>query len=545
MKKKYAVIAANTFLLASCFGTFATAADPSVTARAYDKAVDLQDDLESIDVTVRETTTVPGIKSNAGKLIHLKADGLKDLPELKVSISIETDDGAIEQYYSDGYFYSNDSGENIRYAMKPEDMLEKMNYYIYMDLHANSLASLEEEEGIYNFTATADTLGAYTDKLLEGVQNEHQLGLVNMQGYVTTNEQNSITRRCLQTVYTMKSGEEPVTCTMNTVCTFHNPGEAVEVTLPNLSSYKEPVAKKPVVEITSLDQTVYATDDLNVRAQNNVTAAVLGGIAAGSSIHQIGVTSDGWIQIDFNGTIAYVSGDFVSTIRPVIVKDMSGTMYATTSVYVRDKAGTEGTVLGVLNLGDAVEVSGYTNNNWIRVKYQGHIAYVTKDYLSWDVPVNAMGGTMYIINDQANVRSYYSMDSDVLGTLVYADEVKVTGYTSNNWIRVEYKGKTGYIYGDLISWTNPLDPFGQNHKTEEYTVNPEETSPSKQVYGTIVSGGMNVITLACTNGNTIQLYKDDAVINCPNGIYAGLYVSAVYSYDRSADMYFLEAMDAM
>lgn len=91
-----------------------------------------------------------------------------------------------------------------------------------------------------------------------------------------------------------------------------------------------------MVQITEKKATVYATVDLNVRAQNNVSAAVLGGIAAGGTITQTGYTSDGWIQIDYQGTTAYVSADFVSEKKPVIVKSMSGTMYATTEVYVRN-----------------------------------------------------------------------------------------------------------------------------------------------------------------------------------------------------------------
>ncbi len=548
MKKRNMILQA--LLVSAVLGCTAAAEMPdSEVTRSYDSAVDLQDNQDSLDVTVNETTIVPDIKENAGKTIHLQVSGLQDLKNLKAAISIETDDGTKEQYYTDGYFYDNDSGKNIKYAMKPEEMLQIMNQYVYMNLNSEYLDSLDYNNDSYLFTATEKSLGEFTDNILEGVQSEHQTSLMTLQGYVNTDDQGRITKRRIQTVYTIRSGEEPQTCTLNSVSTFADPGSPVTVTMPDLSSYKESKANKPVVQITEKNATVYATADLNVRAQNNVSAAVLGGIAAGGTITQTGYTSDGWIQIDYQGTTAYVSADFVSEKKPVIVKSMSGTMYATTEVYVRNAAGTDGAILGSLSTGNTVSVSGYTNNNWIRITYNGHTGYVSSDYLSWNAPVTAMGGTMYVTNIQANVRSYYSTDADVLGTLGYGDDVTVTGYTPNNWIRISYKGYTGYVYGDLLSWTDPLDysdaSFEEDDQNSGSSSNPADTSSVKQVYGTIMSSGMSTITVSCNNGKILNLAKEDGEINCPNGIYNGLYVSVVYYHDSASGANILQALDAM
>lgn len=548
MKKRNMILQA--LLVSVVLGSTAAAAVPdSEVTRSYDSAVDLQDNQDSLDVTVNETTIVPDIKENAGKTIHLQVSGLQDLKNLKAAISIETDDGTKEQYYTDGYFYDNDSGKNIKYAMKPEEMLQIMNQYVYLNLNSEYLDSLDYNNDSYLFTATEKSLGEFTDNILEGVQDEHQTSLMTLQGYINTDSQGQITKRRIQTVYTVRSGEEPQTCTTNSVSTFADPGKAVIVSLPDLSSYKESKANKPVVQITEKNATVYATADLNVRAQNNVSAAVLGGIAAGGTITQTGYTSDGWIQIDYQGTTAYVSADFVSEKKPVIVKSMSGTMYATTEVYVRNAAGTDGAILGSLSTGNTVSVSGYTNNNWIRITYNGHTGYVSSDYLSWNAPVTAMGGTMYVTNVQANVRSYYSTDADVLGTLGYGDDVTVTGYTPNNWIRISYKGYTGYVYGDLLSWTDPLDysdvSFEEDDQNSGSSSNPADTSSVKQVYGTIMSSGMSTITVSCNNGKILNLAKEDGEINCPNGIYNGLYVSVVYYHDSASGANILQALDAM
>ena len=548
MKKRNMILQA--LLVSAVLGSTVAAAVPdSEVTRSYDSAVDLQDNQDSLDVTVNETTIVPDIKENAGKTIHLQVSGLQDLKNLKAAISIETDDGTKEQYYTDGYFYDNDSGKNIKYAMKPEEMLQIMNQYVYLNLNSEYLDSLDYNNDSYLFTATEKSLGEFTDNILEGVQSEHQTSLMTLQGYVNTDDQGRITKRRIQTVYTIRSGEEPQTCTLNSVSTFSDPGTPVTVALPDLSSYKESKADKAVVQITEKSATVYATADLNVRAQNNVSAAVLGGIAAGGTITQTGYTSDGWIQIDYQGTTAYVSADYVSEKKPVIVKSMSGTMYATTEVYVRNAAGTDGAILGSLSTGNTVSVSGYTNNNWIRITYNGQTGYVSSDYLSWNAPVTAMGGTMYVTNVQANVRAYYSTDANVLGTLGYGDDVTVTGYTPNNWIRISYKGYTGYVYGDLLSWTDPLDysdaSFEEDDQNSGSSSNPADTSSVKQVYGTIMSSGMSTITVSCNNGKILNLAKEDGEINCPNGIYNGLYVSVVYYHDSASGANILQALDAM
>ena len=549
MKRKYMFLQA--LLLSAVLGVSASAAvsDSEVT-RAYDSAVDLQDKQDTIDVTVSETTNVPDIKENASKTIHLKAKGLQDLKNLEVSISIETDEGTKEQYYTNGYFYDNDSGENIKYAMKPEAMLQIMNQYVYLNLNSEYLDSLDYNNNSYMFTATESTLGKFTENVLEGAQDEHQISLVTLQGYVNTDNKGQITKRRIQTVYTIRSGDEPQTCTTNSVSTFASQDTAVTVTMPDLSDYKESKATEAVVEITEKNATIYATDDLNVRAQNNVSATVLGGIPAGGEITQTGYTSDGWIQISYQGATAYVSADFVSEKKPMIVKAMSGIMYATTDVYVRSAAGTEGAILGSLGIGNTVNVSGYTNNNWIRISYNGLTGYVFRDYLSWNAPVTAMGGTMYVIGVQANVRSYYSTEAAVLGTLGYGDDVTVTGYTSNNWIRISYKGTTGYVYGDLLSWTDPLDyskytPENNNQQAPSGSSNPADSSSVKQVYGTLISSGMSTMTISCNNGKILNLAKEDGEINCPNGIYNGLYVSVVYYHDSATGADILQSMDAM
>ena len=67
--------------------------------------------------------------------------------------------------------------------------------------------------------------------------------------------------------------------------------------------------------------------------------------------------------------------------------DEEKTMYATTTVNVRQKANGESEKLGSLSAGDEVAVTGYCNETgWIRITYNDVVGYVSPDYLSDEKP---------------------------------------------------------------------------------------------------------------------------------------------------------------
>lgn len=62
--------------------------------------------------------------------------------------------------------------------------------------------------------------------------------------------------------------------------------------------------------------------------------------------------------------------------------DMSATMYAKSSVNVRDLPSTDGNKIGSLSTNDEVHVTGQCNEtNWYRFEFNGEVAYVSNSYL--------------------------------------------------------------------------------------------------------------------------------------------------------------------
>lgn len=534
-KAASAIIAALT--MAGIMGTGIQAASiDGATAASYDQAVNISGSLDSIDVTVKETTTIPGQTEAAVKTVYMKASGLQSENNMKVSMKVVTDDGEKNQYYTNGYFYSDQSGEKIKYRMDPSEILELMNYDVYLNFDSGRLDTLslseKKDKKVYTLSATQETLGDYTDRILEGALEEHQVEIITVQGTVEATTDNKMKERSLQTVYTIQNDGKKQACIMSSEAVFENPGEKVTVTLPDLTAYKEQGKNEATVEITQKNQTVYATDDINVRAQNSITAAIIGGASAGTALQELGYTSDGWIQISYNGSVGYVSGDYISTEKPIIVADMSGTMYATTSVYIRSVAGTDGTILGSYNEGDSVTVTGYTDNNWIRVRYKGAVAYVFADYLTWKEPEKVISGYLsgkisgltWSTITVTTAEGTYSLDT----TKAYLNVVD--GLVIGDRVDIAYDQK-----GDKMTATQIND--------YTYHIKEEEPQINDMVFGVVMAQGMSTITISCDDGTSMTFYKANAEVR--GQVYVGAYVSAAYYYDSSVGGYHLTYMSVI
>lgn len=535
---KITALGTMTVLALGCPGMEASAAiDDAKVAAAYDEAANIQGNLDGIDVVVKETTMIPGQKDQSGKTVRMKVSGLQSEHDLKAAITVTTEEGDRTQYYTDGYYYTDQSGEKVKYKMDQAQMLELLNYEVYLNFDSGRLDTLtmskKGDNAVYSFSATQETVGSYADQILEGVLEEHQMEIVTIQGSMETTKENEIANRQLQTVYMVQAEGRKQACIIDSQAEFKNPGAKVTVEIPELKNYHEQGKKEAAVEIIPQQGTVYATDTVNIRALNNITAAIIGGAARATALSKTGYTTDGWIQINYNGAVGYVSADYVSDTRPVVIADMSGTMYATTGVYVRNAAGTDGSVLGSLADGDSVKVTGYTDNGWIRVQYKGNTAFVYADYLSWEEPVRVVNGYLSGIIKDVTWNTVTVKDTD--GSAY-------TFKTSDAYMNVV----DGLIVGDRvdIAFQNVNGTYVAT-QINDYTYHEEkkEEYAPDLVYGVVMAYGKNSVTISCNDGTSMTFLKEDAVIR--GQVYVGAYVSASYYYDSSIGGYHLTYLSAV
>lgn len=75
------------------------------------------------------------------------------------------------------------------------------------------------------------------------------------------------------------------------------------------------------ISFDSVDETVYATGEVNVRANYSTSSSRLGELEKGDSVTRTGIAkeySDGilWSRVSYNGQTAYISSDFLTTTKP-------------------------------------------------------------------------------------------------------------------------------------------------------------------------------------------------------------------------------------
>lgn len=73
----------------------------------------------------------------------------------------------------------------------------------------------------------------------------------------------------------------------------------------------------------------------------------------------------------------------------VTIAELSGTRYVNTeTLNVRDSWSSSSTKVGTLSYGAAVTVTGKCSNGWVRIQYEGHVAYVSGKYLTEKKPAS-------------------------------------------------------------------------------------------------------------------------------------------------------------
>lgn len=422
------MMTAGVCVLSSAFtmGALAAEADNS----GYDSLVKAQGERKCFSASITTKATVPSLSTTPEKKISLQVNRLKsDSP--KGIIKIETSEGTTSSYYHDGYFYTTENDKKVRTKMDKDEFMEVINSYLYLDMTSDylSMVTSKEKEGatVYSFASDADTIGDYADTLLLGSDEDSKVEIELLNGSITTeDDSNLVSERDIKMVYSVGKKKDAKTTMLNTKILFHNP-ESLKLKMPDLSSYSDE-GKEEEIQVTAQSQTIYATHDVNIRAKNTVNSAILGGLSAGGAIKETGYTNDGWVQVDYNGGVGYIAGDYVSTTKPVIVTAMSGMMYAVYDVNVRDTYSTNGGILGMLSKGNGVSTTGYTDNGWIRVSYNGAAGYVSANYLTWDAPKaapTATGDTMTLTDSSGTTVTinYYSDGNwyDKDGNIYYAE----------------------------------------------------------------------------------------------------------------------------
>ncbi len=209
---------------------------------------------------------------------------------------------------------------------------------------------------------------------------------------------------------------------------------------------------------------VEATANVNVRSGPGTGYSKLGLLAKGTKVEKLG-TSGSWTIINYSGTKAYVSSDYVKAVGSSDIAAASGYVTATANVNVRSGPGTGYSKLGVLSKGATAAKLG-TSGSWTIINYNGTKAYVSTDYLKaagssggsssgGSSGGSSSGGTTtqtgYVAaTTNVNVRSGPGTNYSVIGSLYKGTIVPKLG-TSGTWTKITYNGGTGYVSSQYLT----------------------------------------------------------------------------------------------
>ena len=155
------------------------------------------------------------------------------------------------------------------------------------------------------------------------------------------------------------------------------------------------------------------------------------------------------------------------------VTDVSKSMYASSSVRVRASYSTSSDILGALQEGEKVEITGESANGWMRVQWKGQEGYVSKSYLSDTPPAtNAAsensgngGGNTATSGGSASLSPNPTQQENASpgpgGNSGTGSSPSPSGTSSNNSSTGNTSGGSGTITGSVTA----LDPTGVTIRT--------------------------------------------------------------------------------
>ena len=158
----------------------------------------------------------------------------------------------------------------------------------------------------------------------------------------------------------------------------------------------KPVTKEP--KFTDVNETVYTTKKCNIRKSYSTDSDKIATLEKNTKLTRKGIGDNGWSKVEYNGKTAYVFSEYLtkeeSKDEEVVFKDTHENLYAKQSCNLRASWSTDSEKVGYLEKGQPVERTGYSDNGWSRILYEGKTVYVASRLLVVEKPEDEDGNTV-------------------------------------------------------------------------------------------------------------------------------------------------------
>lgn len=192
---------------------------------------------------------------------------------------------------------------------------------------------------------------------------------------------------------------------------------------------------------------IVTASSLNIRSGPGTNCAVLFTAKKNDKV-DINETSNGWYKIKMtSGKEGWASSTHILKSNSNDNSNESNPSGSKKRVLInglnmRSGAGTSYRVMTTLNKGTVVDVLS-ESNGWTKVKYDGRLGYISREYLEAIKPEGSNKITKEVNIDSLNVRNGPNTSYGVVGKLKKCEKISVLS-ENNGWSKISYNGKEAY-----------------------------------------------------------------------------------------------------
>lgn len=163
--------------------------------------------------------------------------------------------------------------------------------------------------------------------------------------------------------------------------TGSNTGSSNSGNTTNTTTSKEP-------KFTDVNETVYTTEKCNIRKSYSTNSEKVATVEKNTKLTRKAIGDNGWSKVEYNGQTVYIYSKYLTKTESeeVTFKDTHENLYAKQSCNLRASWSTDSEKVGYLTKGQAVERTGYADNGWSRILYNGKTVYVASRLLVVEKP---------------------------------------------------------------------------------------------------------------------------------------------------------------
>lgn len=227
------------------------------------------------------------------------------------------------------------------------------------------------------------------------------------------------------------------------------------------------------VQLASADSAT-ATAGVNIRSGPGTNYRIIGGLAAGQRITAIGQPQNGWVKVQFDGSTAYVSAEYLdlksgsTTAGPATIYT-KGTKIATAPLNVRQGPSLGDKVIGYVAEDQNVTLTGKQSRGFAEILYGGERAWVSSEYLASSMSsLPKDTGARYATADLL-IRTSTDPDFKIITTVKKGTELQTTGATQNGYAQIVYDNAirwvtAKYLSNQTVSGPTPSTPANDSSK---------------------------------------------------------------------------------